>query len=219
MSNKPIADQIANAAARHVLNNVVVPPPGDVGDVMKRLEEAERALEMTEEVIERQNTALASLSSRLAEVESERDAAVEAAAVEFRNQQAATARADVAEKKLAECERERDEARTLTARLRQEAEMWAGEARCHKSTVHECYQAVTGAKGEPGNWNGAKPVVDELVRLRTRAEALEKALKPFAEIADIWAEDEPDDQRIDDDTCVTLGMCRTARAATAKGGE
>jgi hypothetical protein len=36
--------------------------------------------------------------------------------------------------------------------------------------------APTGAKGEPGNWNGAKPVVDELARLRARVEALENAL-------------------------------------------
>jgi hypothetical protein len=85
------------------------------------------------------------------------------------------------------CERlteERDEARTLNARLRQEAEIWAGEARCHKSTVHECYQAVTNATGAPGNWNGARPVVDELTRLRARVEALEKALGRIAAFDD-----------------------------------
>jgi hypothetical protein len=35
-----MADQIANAAARHVLNNVTLPPTGDVGELVKRLREA-----------------------------------------------------------------------------------------------------------------------------------------------------------------------------------
>ena len=50
--------------------------------------------------------------------------------------------------------------------LRQETEIWAQEARTQKTTVHECYTAATGGKGEPGDWNGAKPVK----KLATRKE-------------------------------------------------
>jgi hypothetical protein len=98
----------------------------------------------------------------------------------------ATARAEAAEAKLAECERELQARKNYTD---------ADYVRLHRA---HCMTA------------------DELSAATARTEALEKALKPFAELADIWAEDEPNDRRIDDDTCVTLGMCRTARAAIAK---
>lgn len=39
-----------------------------------------------------------------------------------------------------------------------QAQIWKQEARCANDTIGQIYQAVTGAKGEPGNWNGAKPV-------------------------------------------------------------
>lgn len=42
--------------------------------------------------------------------------------------------------------------------LKQQAEIWAQEARTQKSTVHEIYQLCTGGKGEPGDWHGAEPV-------------------------------------------------------------
>ncbi len=42
--------------------------------------------------------------------------------------------------------------------LKMQAQIWKGEARAQAATVRECYQACTGATGEPGDWNGAAPV-------------------------------------------------------------
>lgn len=42
--------------------------------------------------------------------------------------------------------------------LKMQAQIWKGEARAQSSTVRECYQACTGATGEPGDWHGAAPV-------------------------------------------------------------
>lgn len=53
---------------------------------------------------------------------------------------------------------QRNQAQALNDRLRLEAQVHAGEARAHKSTVQECYQSVSGGTGEPATWNGAKPV-------------------------------------------------------------
>lgn len=39
-----------------------------------------------------------------------------------------------------------------------QAQCWKQEARCANHTIAEIYQLVTGATGEPGNWNGAEPV-------------------------------------------------------------
>ena len=69
---------------------------------------------------------------------------------------------ELIERAAAEIERLKD----LTCRLRQEAQGHAGEARAANHTIYEIYQCVSRARGEPGNWNGAKPVVDEIERLR-----------------------------------------------------
>lgn len=88
-------------------------------------------------------------------------------------------------------ERERDESRRAFERaeadvqalvrerdaLKQQAECHAMEARTANATIAEIYQAVTGATGEPGNWNGAVPVVAELTRLR----AVEAAANAYVE--------------------------------------
>lgn len=78
------------------------------------------------------------------------------------------------------------EARGLIDRLRLEAQIHAGEARCHKATVHEAYQACSGATGEPGNWHGAEPIrkaLSEATRQRDEALAAlkgaEVAVKPL----------------------------------------
>jgi len=47
---------------------------------------------------------------------------------------------------------------TLCDILRQEAKIHAQEARSQKATVHEIYQIISGGKGEPGDWSGARPV-------------------------------------------------------------
>ena len=77
---------------------------------------------------------------------------------------------------LAEARRQRDEARALTEQLKLEAQGWAGEAKCHKSSLHKAYQAVSGATGEPGNWHGAVPIVDALTATRAENERLRAAL-------------------------------------------
>lgn len=46
----------------------------------------------------------------------------------------------------------------LIERLKLEAQAHAGEARTANATIGEIYQAISGATGEPGNWNGAEPV-------------------------------------------------------------
>jgi hypothetical protein len=74
-----------------------------------------------------------------------------------------SARAEAAESKVSDLERERES-------LRRQAEQWAMEARAHKSSLHEAYQAVTGATGEPGNWNGARPIIEAFAGLERKLE-------------------------------------------------
>lgn len=50
-----------------------------------------------------------------------------------------------------------EELEAKSAALEQQAVQWKGEAMAHKSSLHEAYQVLTGATGEPGNWNGARP--------------------------------------------------------------
>ena len=66
----------------------------------------------------------------------------------------------------------------LEERLKQEAQIQAQEARSQRATVREIYQAVTGRTGEPGDWNGAKPVltlIEERDALRARIDDLSRA--------------------------------------------
>lgn len=72
--------------------------------------------------------------------------------------------------RIAELEKERE-------LLKLQAQIWAGEARCHKSTVHEIYQFISGATGEKGNWNGAKPVVEKFTALQSSARQMKEALE------------------------------------------
>lgn len=44
------------------------------------------------------------------------------------------------------------------AALLQEAEIHAQESSTANATIYDIYQLCTGSTGEPGNWNGAKPV-------------------------------------------------------------
>jgi hypothetical protein len=65
------------------------------------------------------------------------------------------------------------------------------EAKGHKASLHEAYQAITGATGEPGNWNGAKPIIEafraserrEQEAIGARDEAME-ALRQLRQAAD-----------------------------------
>jgi hypothetical protein len=67
-------------------------------------------------------------------------------------------------------------AEALVDRLRLEAQMHSGEARAHRSTVHEAYQAVTGATGEPGNWHGAEPVREMAARVKVLEDGLRRII-------------------------------------------
>lgn len=91
-----------------------------------------------------------------------------------------------------------NELEALCERLKLEAQIHSGEARTHKSTVHECYQAASGATGEPGNWHGSTPVRDRIASLEQKVEeynaavvkrsariaSLESQLKAFREAAE-----------------------------------
>lgn len=75
----------------------------------------------------------------------------------------------------------------LAERLKLEAQKWSLEARTQTSTVHEIYQVLSGAKGEPGTWNGARPAREiisemqsQLTAANERVEVLEKALGFYA---------------------------------------
>ena len=93
---------------------------------------------------------------------------------------------DQATAALAVVQPELDRLRNLVAILQQQAEIHAQEARTANATIYEAYQAVTGATGEPGNWNGARPIRGELDRLRAENARLREALEPFAREADNW---------------------------------
>jgi hypothetical protein len=65
-----------------------------------------------------------------------------------------------------------DRLRDLVAHLRLQAQGHAQEARGANATIAEAYQVVTGATGEPGNWNGAKPIRAEVDRLRALVKSM-----------------------------------------------
>jgi len=74
-------------------------------------------------------------------------------------------------------------ARDLNGRLQQEAAIHAQEARTANATIAEIYQLISGGKGEPGNWNGARPVRDYVQQHSEVRSALEElcALKAIKE--------------------------------------
>ena len=63
------------------------------------------------------------------------------------------------------------------AALKLQAQSWSMEAKAQKATVCECYQAATGAKGEPGDWNGAKPIREALAERDAEIAALKEKVK------------------------------------------
>ena len=64
--------------------------------------------------------------------------------------------------------------KSLSGRLKIEAQIHAQEARSANATIAECYQVVTGGTGEPGNWHGAQPVRDCIETLRAKAAAFDE---------------------------------------------
>jgi hypothetical protein len=67
--------------------------------------------------------------------------------------------------------------RDLCERLKMEAQSHAMEARGANDTIAKIYQIVTGARGEPGNWNAEVPVRKEFERLEKRNAALVEVLR------------------------------------------
>lgn len=149
---------------------------------------------------------------------------------------------------LESLQRENEELHNLADRLKQEAQIHAMEARSANSTVNEIYQIISGSKGEPGNWRGAKPVREyveaakgEILRLETelalsnpvysrrqiedRVKVLEEALKPFAEyMGDHFDKDNhgdpiPDNERVGWIYLTHADFRRARQALASTGGE
>lgn len=78
---------------------------------------------------------------------------------------------------IREAQDEIDRLRNLTDQLKSEAQTNAMEARVANASLYEAYRAVTGGTGEPGNWNGAKPIVDEITRLRSQVAEQESTIR------------------------------------------
>lgn len=57
------------------------------------------------------------------------------------------------------------------ANLLAQAQGHAQEARTANATIHEIYQCVSGATGEPGGWNGAEPVRRRIAELEAKLAA------------------------------------------------
>jgi hypothetical protein len=113
-----------------------------------------------------------------------------------------------------ELKRELAAAQALCNRLKQEAQIQAGEMRTQRSTVHKTYQVLTGATGEPGDWNGAKPARKVMAQLTAANKELEwlreNALKTLKEMG------QPTDGLVDP----VFTLCVLAHGgADQKGGE
>jgi len=61
-----------------------------------------------------------------------------------------------------------------------QAQSHAQEARTANATIYEIYQALSGGKGEPGNWNGARPAREYVERTEARISTLTEALRKIA---------------------------------------
>lgn len=71
-----------------------------------------------------------------------------------------------------------------------EARIHAQEARTANATIAEIYQVLTGATGEPGNWNGAEParkIMAELAMVRGERDRLREAVEMNERVAQITA--------------------------------
>jgi hypothetical protein len=86
-------------------------------------------------------------------------------------------RCDEQAKRVAELEAENANLLEQKAQLIIQAQSHALEARAQRATVHEVNQAVSGATGEKGDWNGAIPVIERIAELTARAEKAEAKAK------------------------------------------
>jgi hypothetical protein len=203
-------DRILGADMREIVRQVLEaappPPPSDLGTKLR--ERAERYGPMLGcfGVYTGQDADLDREAAALIDaLEKERDAAVSRDNAWFWKDHATAlsklrdaAEADNLTKdgRIAELE-------SQNANLLLQAQGWAMEARCQKSTVHKAYQAVTGATGEPGDWNGANPIVEALREAEALAQRRGKALEPFADVSGEGDDDYADDMPV----TVTFGRC------------
>ena len=67
-----------------------------------------------------------------------------------------------------------DEECVKSAHLLLQAQTWAMEAKTQRSIVREIYQITTFASGEPGDWNGAKPVKELMTKFVTACHEIER---------------------------------------------
>jgi len=63
---------------------------------------------------------------------------------------------------------------SMSARLKQEAQAHAMEARTANATIAEIYRVCSGGTGEPGNWHGAEPVRERIAALEAQVERCRK---------------------------------------------
>lgn len=73
--------------------------------------------------------------------------------------------------------------------LKLEAQCHASEARTANATVHEIYQVLSGATGEPGNWRGAEPARKFAARLAALTALLKEARQPLDSVIALDDED------------------------------
>lgn len=89
--------------------------------------------------------------------------------------------------------REIAELKGLAERLKQEAQIHTQEARTANSTIAEIYRRVSGGTGEPGNWNGAKPVRelldDQRARLSRQGEVIKRAAEAVGQLCNVISAD------------------------------
>lgn len=85
-----------------------------------------------------------------------------------------------------ECDALRQKLEQAEARAdacQQQAQIWKQEARTQSAIVAEMYQELTGKTGEPGDWNGVRPLKPAI--LRKQAEAIECWLHGEPEMGDL----------------------------------
>jgi len=87
--------------------------------------------------------------------------------------------------------------------LKQQAQIWAQEARTQRATVRESYQVTTGATGEPGDWHGAEPIR----KLKADLAAVREEARKVQEVID-WVKCVKDGTEDEDpcDACSLYGV-------------
>ncbi|WP_288365527.1 hypothetical protein [uncultured Marinobacter sp.] len=75
------------------------------------------------------------------------------------------------------CKADLDRALARADACQREAQIWKQEARTQSAIVAEIYQELTGKTGEPGGWNGARPLRPAI--FRKQAEAVDEVTRLY----------------------------------------